>query len=304
MGVLEVLGSALCGYVILRILFYLSKFVRTPVDVKRLGDWAVVTGATDGIGKGFAKELASRGINIVLVSRTQTKLEDVAEEIRSKYSVKTVVIAVDFTDSDAVFQKIKDGIEDLDGSVGLLINNVGMSYDHPEYFLEIENCGKMTKDLVSCNVSSVLNVTRAVLPGMVERRRGAVVNLSSFSALQSTPLLSVYSSTKAFVTHFSQDLQVEYKGRGITIQALAPCYVVSKLSKQKRASFFIPSPETYAKSALNTLGVETISTGYWPHDILLFGTNILGLLGIQGAHIYKNMHQLRSRALKKKVKTN
>merc|ERR1711872_1202825 len=118
-----------------------------------------------------------------------TKLEDVAEEIRSKYSVKTVVIAVDFTDSDAVFQKIKDGVEDLDGCVGLLINNVGMSYDHPEYFLEIENCGKMTKDLVSCNVSSVLNVTRAVLPGVVERCCGEPEFL--FCSAVNTPLVGV-----------------------------------------------------------------------------------------------------------------
>jgi len=304
MGFLEILGSVLCGYIVLRLVFYLSKFFRTPVEVASLGEWAVITGATDGIGKGFAKELASRGMNIVLVSRTQSRLEDAAEEIRSKYNVKTAIIAVDFTDADAVFDKIKNGIEGLDGSIGLLINNVGMSYDHPEYFLEIDNCATFSRDMVSCNVSSVLNVSRAVMPSMVQRRRGAVINLSSFSALQSTPLLTVYAATKAFVTHFSQDLQVEYKGRGITVQCLAPCYVVSKLSKHKRASFFIPTPEAYAKSALNTLGIETVSTGYWPHDVLLFGTNILGWLGIQGAHIYKNMHQLRARALKKKVKSN
>jgi len=304
MSFFEVLGFLLSGYIAIKILLYLSKFVRSPVDVKRLGDWAVVTGATDGIGKGFAKELASRGINIVLVSRTQTKLQEVADEIKSKYNVKTIVVAVDFTDADLVFQKIKDGIQGLDGSIGVLVNNVGMSYNHPEYFLQIENCATFTRDIVSCNVSSVLNVTRAVLPAMVERRRGAVINLSSFAALQCNPLLSVYASTKAFVTHISQDLQVEYKGRGITFQALAPCYVVSKLSKIRSSSFFIPTPEVYAKSALNTLGLETVSTGYWPHDLLLFGTNVLAFIGIQGAHIYKNMSQVRSKALKKKAKSN
>jgi len=304
MGVLEVVGLIVCGYAGINLLIYLSKFVRPAVNVKRLGDWALVTGATDGIGKAFANELAKRGLNIILVSRTLSKLQEVAEEIESKHKVKTAVIAIDFSEPDQVFNKIKEGIQDIDGSIGLLVNNVGMGYDHPEYFLEIEDCGTMTKNMVSLNVSSVLNVTRAVLPAMVNRKKGAVINISSASSLQSTPLLSVYSSTKAFVNRFSQDLQVEYRGKGITIQAFAPFYVVSKLSKFKRPTFFVPSAETYAKSALSTLGLNTISTGYFPHDIVLFGIKVLTLLGIQGTFVYKELSGIRARALKKKAKNN
>lgn len=304
MGVLGYIGLICSVYAAIRFILYISKFVRSPVNVGKLGDWALVTGATDGIGKGFVKELASRGINVVLVSRTLAKLQDVAAEVEEKYKVKTRVIAVDFTDADLVFDKINEGIKELDGAIGLLVNNVGMGYDHPQYFLEIEDCGAACRNMVSCNVSSVLNVTRAVLPGMVLRKKGAVINLSSFSSLQSTPLLSVYSSTKAFVNQFSQDLQVEYKGKGITVQALAPCYVVSKLSKVRSASFFIPSPETYVRSALSTLGLETISTGYWPHDLMLFGVNVLSKLGVQSMYVFSSLSQMRARALKKKAKTN
>jgi len=304
MGFLEIVGLLVIGYTSIRFLAYISKLFRPSVDVKRLGDWALVTGATDGIGKGFARALASKGLNVVLVSRTMSKLQDVAEELQSKYNVKTAVIAVDFSEPDVVYEKISEGIKAVDGSIGLLVNNVGMGYDHPEYFLDIEDCETVTKNMVSLNVSSVLNVTRAVMPAMVARKKGAVMNISSASSLQSTPLLSVYSATKSFVNQFSQDLQVEYKGKGITVQALAPFYVVSKLSKIRSASFFIPSADKYARSALSTLGLETISTGYLPHDIMLFGANVLAVLGIQGPYIYNQLLGVRARALKKKAKTN
>lgn len=297
-------GLLCSAYAAFKIFLYISKFVRSGVNVVKLGDWAVVTGATDGIGKGFAKDLASRGINVVLVSRTLAKLQDVAAEIEEKYKVKTRVIAVDFNDADTVFDKISEGIKDLPGSIGLLVNNVGMGYDHPEYFLEIDNCGDFSRNMVSCNVSSVLNVTRAILPSMVERRKGAVINLSSFAALQSTPLLSVYSSTKAFVIQFTKDLQIEYQKRGITVQALTPCFVVSKMSKVRSPTLFAPSPESYVKSALSTLGVSTVCTGYWPHDLMLFGIGVLSVLGLQEGHVYRTLSQTRAKAIKKKAKTN
>jgi len=304
MGPLEVLGMLFTGYWAIRIALYFSRFFMTAVDVSKLGDWAVVTGATDGIGKGFAKELASKGLNIVLVSRTLSKLQDVAKEIEEKYKVKTLVIAVDFTDPDSVHQKISDGIQGLEGSIGVLVNNVGMSYNHPEFYLQIEDLEKFNKDIVSMNVASVLNTTRAVMPGMVERKSGAVLNISSSSSMHSCPLLTVYAATKAFVNHFTQDMQVEYKSKGIIVQAFAPYYVVSKLSKMKSASFFVPTPETYAKSALSTLGLVTVGTGYWPHDIMMLGVNILGLIGIQGPHVLKNLAKIRKRALARKEKSN
>ena len=101
-------------------------------------------------------------------------------------------------------------------NVGLLANNVGMSYDHPEFFLEIQDGATRGQAMVDCNINSMLKVTRAVLPAMVARRRGAVINLSSFSAF-GAPLLSVYSACKAFVLQWSTDLELEYSGKGITV---------------------------------------------------------------------------------------
>jgi len=189
MSLVTVAGWAAILYVLAKLLTYLSKYVRTPLEVKKLGEWALVTGATDGIGKGFCFELANRGLNIVLVSRTPSKLQDVATEIEEKYKVKTKIVAIDFTKDLDIQERIESETKDL--VIGVLVNNVGMSYDYPEYFLQIEDGATKCKAMVDCNINSMLNVTRAVLPAMVARGKGAVINMSSFSAF-SGPLLSVY----------------------------------------------------------------------------------------------------------------
>ncbi|XP_023346512.1 very-long-chain 3-oxoacyl-CoA reductase [Eurytemora carolleeae] len=299
-----VIGVLSCIYSANHMFKYLSKFVRCAVDVTTLGDWAVVTGATHGIGKGFVEELASRGMNIVLVSRNQSKLEDLAEKLERRFNIRTIIIPVDFTQADTVLEKIQYGIMDIKGDIGLLINNVGMGYEHPEYFLDIENCAQVSRDMVSVNVSSVINVTLAVLPGMVERKRGAVINLSSLSALQTSPLFSVYSACKAFVRQFSQDLEIEYRSKGIIVQALAPGFVVSNMSKVEEPSFFVATPQQYVRSALATLGIESISTGYFPHDLVYIAVNLLGWVGLQGQLTLAALSQIREEALMKKLKKN
>jgi len=292
----------LAGYVALvvvvgRLLAYLSKYAKSPVKVKSLGDWALVTGATDGIGKGFCLDLAKKGMNIVLVSRSKDKLDTVAKEIEEKYSVKTKVIAIDFTKDKDVREEIETGIKDL--SVGVLVNNVGMSYEYPEYFLQVENGESRFQALVDCNINSMLSVTRAVLPSMVSRGKGAVINMSSFSA-HCGPLLSVYSGSKAFVIQFSSDLEMEYRDQGITMMCAAPYYVVSNMSKIKRASLTTPTATTYAASVLAQLGTTTFTYGYWAHDLVAFGLSLLGpVTPLITHHVLKSV---RKSALRKKEK--
>lgn len=172
-------------------------FLRPGKNLKKYGSWALITGPTDGIGKAFAFQLARKGLNLVLVGRNPDKLKDVSEAIKSKFgSTQIKNVVVDFSgDLDDGVSRIKEVIEGLD--VGVLINNVGVSYPYARFLHEVDD--KLLSDLIKVNVEGTTKVTQAVLPGMVKRKKGAIVNIGSGAAIviPSDPLYSVYAATKA-----------------------------------------------------------------------------------------------------------
>jgi len=108
-------------------------FLRPRQNLRKYGSWAIITGATDCIGKAIAEDFAKLKFNIILISRTQTKLDEVAKELRDKFNVQTKTVAVDCASSSpTIWDPVRAAIQDLD--IGILINNVGMSYDYPEFF--------------------------------------------------------------------------------------------------------------------------------------------------------------------------
>ncbi|XP_078366081.1 inactive hydroxysteroid dehydrogenase-like protein 1 isoform X2 [Oculina patagonica] len=222
----------------------------------------VVTGASEGIGKAFACELARCGMNIVLMSRSTQKLEKVAEAIEKEFKVQTRIISTDFGAQD-VYTKISSSLEGLD--IGILVNNVGVMYDYPQYFLDVPN--QKLFDLININMTSVIMMTRIVLPQMCKRKCGAVINMSSSAGQLPTPQMTVYAATKEFVDSFSRALAYEYSSSGVEVQSLRPFYVATAMTYGAKPSIAVPSPETYVKNALNTLGVSRRNTGYWSHAI-------------------------------------
>ncbi|KAF4531444.1 hypothetical protein B566_EDAN004214 [Ephemera danica] len=228
----------------------------------------MVTGCTDGIGLAYARELARRGMNVVLISRSQEKLEAAARDIERDFQVETLVVQADFSkEGRDLYPRIAHHLEHLD--VGILVNNVGVI---PPYPLLTEEMGEeMIWEHVQCNVVAATLMTSLVLPAMKSRRRGAIVNLGSLAGAAPLPYFNVYSATKLYMAHLSRGLSAECQGSGVTIQTLLPSYVNTKMVRYSSilssGGLLVPSAETYARHAVLTLGAASETAGYLPHDI-------------------------------------
>lgn len=275
-------------------------FIRKGVKPLTLGKWAVITGATDGIGKAYAMALAGKGVSIVLISRTEEKLQTVEKEINNKYgNVETKYVVCDYSNFDEKAQsKVLDTIKDLD--IGILINNVGISYPFPMYFHELSD--DSVAKLMEMNIASTTWMTRMVINGMAERKRGCIINLSSAAGVNTSPLLAQYSAAKAYVEKFSKGLAVEYASKNITVQCEVPFWVATKLAKLRK-SFTVPTPEQYVKLSMKWIGhKDVVISPFWFHD--LQGYIVSNFLPTSVAdNITFSIHAgIRKRALKKEAK--
>jgi 17beta-estradiol 17-dehydrogenase / very-long-chain 3-oxoacyl-CoA reductase len=186
-------------------------FLRPSKDLKaRYGDgWAIVTGASDGIGKAFALELASRGFNVGLVARNQEKLDAVSKEIKQKYKVKTQTIVFDFnvTYTEEKVKELKDKLNTFN-KVSLLVNNVGIGIKC--LFGELE--GQKMIDLINVNVVGLTMVTKILLPKLLDTEmKGGIINIGSGTTTFVYVGQNVYASTKSYVNKLSESLAEEYK---------------------------------------------------------------------------------------------
>ncbi|KAK1153557.1 very-long-chain 3-oxoacyl-CoA reductase-B isoform X2 [Acipenser oxyrinchus oxyrinchus] len=221
------------------------------VDVSKFGKWAVVTGATSGIGKAYAHELARRGLDVVLISRSLERLNQVACEIEQQHGRSTRVIQADFTDGHRIYQHIEEGLAGLE--IGILVNNVGMNYAATLVFLlDVPNPGQMT---------------RIVLPQMIQRKKGLIINISSEAGAHPHPMLTLYSATKGFVNYFSRCLDSEYRGEGITVQCVAPLLVSTNMTWNMGTNALVKRADDFAREALNTAGLSSFTSGCLSHAL-------------------------------------
>ena len=172
---------------------------------------ALVTGASSGIGEQFARSLAARGLDLVLVARRADRLQQLAAELPTSTHVVPCDLATDAA-------SLPDSVAELDLEISLLVNNAGFGTSGP--FLD--HPPERDAEQVRLNCEAVVTLTHAFLPGMVERRRGGIINVASTAGMQPIPYESVYAATKAFVISFTDALHTELRGSGVRVLAVNP----------------------------------------------------------------------------------
>lgn len=188
------------------------------------GKSAIITGAGRGIGRAIAIALAAEGVNVGLISRSNNDLLKLKDELKT-YAVKTAIAIADVADILAVNQAVNTIQKDL-GPIDILINNAGIAKFGK--FLELEP--SEWEDQIKVNLFGVYYVTRAVLPQMIERQTGDIVNISSSAGLKGSPMTSAYSASKFGVMGLSDSLMQEVRKHNIRVTALNPSTVVTDLA--------------------------------------------------------------------------
>ncbi len=179
--------------------------------------WALVTGASSGIGEEFAHQLACKGMHLILTARRESRLKELAEKLFQLHGTKTVIIPADLSQAEAVDSLIAE-IRKLPDPVTLVINNAGFGN-----VSSITNSDlKHLLDIVEVNISVVTRLTYEFLPDMIARNDGGVINVSSVTAFQPVPYMSVYAASKAYVLHLSEALWAELYETDVRILALCP----------------------------------------------------------------------------------
>lgn len=274
--------------------------------------WAIVTGASDGIGREYTLQLAKKGFNVGLVSRTESKLVKLKEEIESKYKVQVRYLAFDASSDVPANYSALDAFAKSLGDVTVLINNVGLSHSMPVPFLETEE--KELRDIITINNVATLKFTQIVTPYILDSRkrgiakRGLILTMGSFAGLTPTPLLATYSGSKAFLQAWNNAIAQELAPQGVDTQIVLSYLVVSAMSKVRRTSMLIPNPKQFVNASLACVGRRggaqdryATSTPYWSHGLYHWLIeNTFGVFSGFVAGINYKMHvDIRRRALRK-----
>lgn len=178
---------------------------------------ALVTGASAGLGTEFAKLLAADGAHVILVARRKDRLEALGKQLEAQHGIKTWSIAADLMQPGAAAQLVAE-VKRLGLEVDVLINNAGFGTTGAF----VTNDAAQEVGMVNVNITALVELTRALLPGMVERKRGRVLNIGSSAGFQPGPYMAVYYATKAFVNSFTEALSYELDGTGVTATVSCP----------------------------------------------------------------------------------
>lgn len=197
------------------------------VDEKTQSKTALITGASAGIGYELSKLFAADNYDLILVARDSNRLARVAKELEASFACRVAVLPKDLTvtrSPDEIFEQLQNNAVEID----VLVNNAGVG---ARGALHESDTQKML-DMIQLNVVALVHLTRLVLPGMVQRGTGRILNVSSVAAYQPGPFKAIYNASKAFVTFFSEAVSTELKGTGVTLTTLAPGPTVTEFHER------------------------------------------------------------------------
>ena len=231
----------------------------------RFGPWAVVTGASSGIGEAFARRLAARGVNLVLVARREDRLKRLADELAGRHGVATRIVPVDLA-SDGFLPVVADATHDLD--IGLVVNNAGVL--RAGKFLDHDLDDELYQ--LDLNVRAVVVLAHHFGRRLRERRGGGMIFLASTVAFAGVPGMSAYAASKAHVLTFAEGFAGEVARDGIAVLALCPGPTSTEIWPSGATPTLPMRPEAVADVALRKLGRRTTVVAGLLNRLITFST--------------------------------
>ncbi len=231
---------------------------------KKYGPWALITGASSGIGEEYAKQLAAKGLNIALVARRKDRMDEIATEIEKKFNIKVRVIAVDLL-AENFMEEIKSKTDDIE--IGLFVSNAGMLYIGNYMDNSLENDLRM----IDLNVRVPAILTHHFVQKMIERKRGGIIYTASMLGFMGTPYASTYAGTKAHEITKGEGLAHELKPFGIDVLTLNPGLTETEMTDVYDFSAMpmkLMKAAPVAKSAIDALGKKVLVTPSFMNNMM------------------------------------
>ena len=253
----------------------------------------MITGASAGLGAEYARQLAATGTGLILVARRLDRLDNLARELREKHAVTVETLQVDLATSDGI-DRVERRIAG-DETFDLLVNNAGFSGGKSF----VERVAAVHMDMVQVHVAATVRLSRAALPGMISRGRGAIINVASIAAWSafSGPM---YSGTKAFLVMFSENLKAELLGTGVCVQVLCPgmthteFHEVADIDKAIVPKPFWMTAEEVVRISLRRLGRGAVCVPGMKNKIIAFLMRCP--LTLAGVRAFSRLPAVRKRA--------
>jgi short-subunit dehydrogenase len=216
---------------------------------EKYGSWAIITGASSGLGVEFAHQLAEKGLNLVLVARREELMVELAEKIQSKYPVEVRIIALDLA-KEGFYNELAEKTSDLD--IGLIVNNAGMNIEGHFYRGDLDRNIQM----IRLNMEAPFTIAYEMGKKFIERGKGGIIFTASSSSFQATPYLSHYGATKAYLLSLAESMNYEFKDKGVDVIALCPGMTESEMTKGMKGNPIVMKAAPVVKLAIDNLGKQ------------------------------------------------